>query len=327
MWERRGAMEILLRANLKKTDVFDTYWRFAFERQNIFWNRYYQKNVITEDPILRKYKFTNCYRINDRVSQYLVRNIIGSNEHSEEDLLFRILFFKIFNNIETWQYITETVGDITYAKFDLEGYKKVFSKLRALRRKIYSGAYIMPSGKTQFGHALKYENHLDLLYYMMKDKLMLKISKCQGLGELFRTLVEYPTLGKFLAFQYSIDINYSDLTDFDEMEFVVAGPGASAGIRKCFYDIGPYTEEEIIKYMSYHQQEEFESRKLRFINLGGRDLQLIDCQNIFCEVDKYARVRHPDIVDKNGRKKIKQRYHPNNTPIEFMYPPKWNLKM
>lgn len=316
-------MEILLRNTIKKTPVYNTYWYFAYERQNIFWNRYYQKSATTADEILLEYKFTNAYRINDRVSQYLLRNIIYDREHKEEDLLFRILFFKVFNKIETWQSISEILGEITYASFDVDKYTRAFEKLGS--KKIYSGAYIMPSGKSQFGHAKKYENHLDLLDYMMKDKLLSKIKRSHSLEDIYHTLLNYPSLGKFLAFQYSIDINYSELTDFDEMEFVVAGPGACSGIEKCFYDIGTYSKEDIIKYMSWHQQEEFEKRNFPFINLGGRNLQLIDCQNLFCETDKYARVKHPEFADKQGRKRIKQRYHPNNKQIQYMYPPKWNI--
>ena len=43
-------------------------------------------------------------------------------------------------------------------------------------------------------------------------------------------------MGDFLAFQLLIDLNYSNLTDFSEMDFVVAGPGARDGIRKCSGD-------------------------------------------------------------------------------------------
>ena len=35
-------------------------------------------------------------------------------------------------------------------------------------------------------------------------------------------------------FNYSIDINYSNLVDFSEMSFVYPGPGALDGIKKCF---------------------------------------------------------------------------------------------
>jgi len=47
-------------------------------------------------------------------------------------------------------------------------------------------------------------------------------------------LRSYPAIGGFLAYQYFIDLNYTPVLMFDEMEFVVPGPGAQDGIRKCF---------------------------------------------------------------------------------------------
>ena len=62
--------------DLKKTQVYDTYWKFACERQNIFMRKLQGRcNNLTEDAILRKYKFTNTYRASDRVSQNLIKNI------------------------------------------------------------------------------------------------------------------------------------------------------------------------------------------------------------------------------------------------------------
>ena len=54
--------------------------------------------------------------------------------------------------------------------------------------------------------------------------------------------------------------------------------------------------------------------------MWGRQLQLIDCQNSFCEVSKYARVKHPDITGVNDRNRIKQVYRPSDKPIEFCVP-------
>jgi len=40
----------------------------------------------------------------------------------------------------------------------------------------------------------------------------------------FDLLKSYATIGDFLAYQYLIDLNYSTLLNFSEMEFVVPGP-------------------------------------------------------------------------------------------------------
>jgi hypothetical protein len=132
-------------------------------------------------------------------------------------------------------------------------------------------------------------------------------------------------MGEFLAYQYVIDLNYSGLLNFSEMEFIVPGPGARDGIAKCFRSLGGLTEAEIIQLVTSRQEEEFERVGERFETLWGRPLQLIDCQNLFCEVDKYARLFHPDIKGRSSRDRIKQIYRAPARPFEYWFPPKWGL--
>lgn len=314
--------------NLEATPVYDTYWQFAVKRQEVFFNRMQDKEFPwTDDVIIQKYKFTNVYRASDRVSQYLIKHVIyDDGKYSPEDQCFRILFFKLFNKIETWEYMKNALDEITYSSYEYERYNQLLTEKIYNNEKIYSAAYIMPSGKNCFGYEKKHQNNLKLLEYMMKTGLSQKIAKARKLQELYEILLDYPTLGFFLAYQFAIDINYSELCDFNEMSFVVAGPGAKNGIHKCFGDLKGYVYEDVIKYVAEKQDEEFAKRGLKFKNLFGRKLQLIDCQNLFCEVDKYARVAHPNICGVNDRKRIKQQYVNRNLErIEYFYPPKWGL--
>jgi hypothetical protein len=145
------------------------------------------------------------------------------------------------------------------------------------------------------------------------------------LRDVFLLLRSYPSVGDFLGYQFAIDLNYSPLTNFSEMDFVVAGPGARSGIRKAFEDTGGLTEEDLIRAVTESAAMEFERRGLAFRELWGRPLQLIDCQNLFCEVDKYSRVAHPE-VNGSSRKRIKQRFVPEARPTPQWYPPKWGLQ-
>ena len=315
-------------ADLKPTTVYDTYWKFAVKRQEIFYNRMEDKAFPwTDDEILKTYKFTNAYRASDRVSQYLIKNVIyNGGNYTPEDQCFRILLFKLFNKIETWEYLENHLGEISMRTYDYEKYNKLLMQKIESKERIYSAAYIMPSGKNCFGFDKKHQNNLKLLEYMMKTELSKKVAKSKTLKELYEALLTYPTLGAFLAFQFAIDINYSDLCDFSEMSFVVAGPGAKNGIQKCFGDLKGFQYEDIIKYVSECQEEEFDKRNLKFKSLFGRRLQMIDCQNLFCETDKYARVAHPEICGLNDRKRIKQQYVNHNLEkIDYFYPPKWGI--
>jgi len=310
----------------KPTLVFDTYWRFAAERQAIFFRRLAgAPEPWTSDPILKSYKFTNAYRASDRVSQYLIREVLYRGDQNPEDLFFRTLLFKIFNRIGTWTLLTKEVGCVTFKEYKFERYDRVLSRALARGTPVYSGAYMMPSDNRSEAEPRKHRFHLRLLEQMMKDEIPARCFGARSMREAFELLRSYPTLGNFLAYQYVIDLNYSALTNFSEMEFVVAGPGARDGIRKCFSDLGGLTETEIITLVTERQEEEFGRCGLTFDSLWGRSLQLVDCQNLFCEVDKYARIRHPEYSGITGRTRIKQRYKCNPTPIEFWYPPKWGL--
>src|SRR5450759_723176 len=81
---------------LRVSECFDTCWRFAAER--IFRCRADGlPPPWTADPILSRHKFTNVYRAADRVSQYLIRDVIYAGPQDADELVFRILLFKVFN--------------------------------------------------------------------------------------------------------------------------------------------------------------------------------------------------------------------------------------
>ena len=307
------------------TVVYDTYWRFAAERQRIFFKRWQRQSPPwTSDHILAEFKFTNVYRASDRVSQFLIKDVIYAGDQSEEEVFFRAILFKLFNKVETWQLLKKAFGEISYSEFDLKAYDHALTKA-SISDSIYSGAYIMPSGSRAFGTTRKHRSHLQLLEQMMEDEVALRVADAKKMVDVFKLLRSYPMLGDFLAYQYATDLNYSNLTDFSEMEFVVPGPGAKGGISKCFNTLGGLTEEDLIRVVTDRQHAEFERLGIEFKSLWGRDLQLVDCQNLFCEVDKYSRVYHPEVAGKSGRTRIKQRFRPIEAPIDYWFPPKWGL--
>ena len=310
----------------KRQEIYDLYWYFANERQNIFIKKLNGDTPPwTNDPILKTYKFCNSYRVNDRVSQYLLKNVIYNGKtYKDEDMLFRIILFKIFNKESTWELLIKNFNDITLSTFDMKEYSKVLTNAINNNIKIYNDAYISCATKA-FGYDRKHDNHLALLNKMfIIDKVQDKILKCTNMEQAFKIIKSYPLIGNFMAYQLITDINYSNIVDWKEDEFTVAGPGSLRGIKKCFIDKGNLSNEDIIRYMYNHQEEEFKRLNLDFKTIGNRKLQLIDIQNIFCELDKYCREKVPSL--KSNRTKIKKKYTPKQTKIEYIYPPKWNIK-
>lgn len=311
---------------IKREKIYNLYWYFACERQNIFLKK---KNgepaPWTKDEILQEFKFCNSYRVNDRVSQYLLKNVIyNGKKYTDADIIFRIILFKLFNKESTWELLENEIGDITLSSFDFNKYSQILENAINNGQKIYNDAYISCANKA-FGYDRKHENHLALLEKMfLKDHIDTKIINSKNMEEAFNIIKSYPLIGNFMAYQLITDINYSNVVNFSEMEFTVAGPGSERGIKKCFISTGGLSKEEIIKYMCKNQEKEFKRLDLDFKPIGNRPLQLIDCQNIFCELDKYCRQAVPEL--KSNRTKIKKKYIAKTDKIEYMYPPKWNIK-
>ncbi|MYG94692.1 MAG: hypothetical protein F4138_06890 [Acidimicrobiia bacterium] len=309
------------------TEVFWSYWRLAAERQAIFFRRVSEEaGPWTDDPILGRYRFTNAYRASDRVSQYLLHHVIYDEERDALDTILRVLLFKIFNRVNTWEYLVDRVGQPTATGYNTDAYMKALDELLEQGRRVYSAAYIMPN--PQLGANRKHHNHLSLVEMLLRTGVIADLEKASSLRSLYEQLCEVPSFGPFLAFQYAIDLNYSPHFEFDEMEFVVAGPGALRGIGKCFADTGGLDAASVIAAMADSATGFFETTPMLtpFRDLWGRSLQLIDCQNLFCEVDKYARVAHPQhSVD--GPSRIKQVYRTDHRPLTLGYPPKWGLPL
>jgi hypothetical protein len=309
-------------------ETYQYYFYFIQERMKIFWKRYEgSESNLTVDPILAKHKFTNVYRAQDRVSQYLIRRVITEKERqfSDIDNLLRILVFKIFNNINTWQYLESRLGEISIETFNVDSITALLDE-RIKHVPIFSPAYMMTGTHAKYnGYARKHEKWLRMVKReLLHGQGFQKIVEAKSLEEVYKILLQCSFIGEFLAYQYAIDFNYSSVINFSENSFVKAGIGAIRGIKKCFSDIGEYTFEDCIKYT----QDHFDNYQQRygytdFKNLFGRQPQLIDLQNCFCETDKYLRVKMPELLVGNSR--IKQKFDKPKERIQFLFPEKWGI--
>ena len=201
----------------KPTQIQDVYWQFAHARHSMWLNRMSGADAPwTNDPILQAHRFTNAYRALDRVSQHLIREIQYEPTRSQapDELFFRTILFKIFNRIETWDLLETQMGRISWQSFDAEKAERILDAAMKHGTRIYSSAYIMPA--PPFGQSRKHANHLRLINSMMQSGLPARIAQSSGLEEVYNLLLDQPGIGRFLAFQYAIDLNYSTLTNHSE---------------------------------------------------------------------------------------------------------------
>ena len=310
--------------------ILQYYFYFMQERMNIFWRKCDSRNkcAYTDDNILKTYKFTNVYRACDRVSQYLIKEVIYKNidKYKPEDVLLRILIFKIFNKIETWEFLcNELESNITLDNFNAH---KISALLSARQQSgpIFNNAYMMTGSHHKYDYLpTKHEKWLTMVEKEFVSKnLFTKILNAVSLEEVYHILNQCSFIGSFLAYQYAIDFNYSPYLNFSEDSFVKAGIGAIRGIKKCFISYG-INYEDAIYYIKEHLDD---LRNMygynKFQSLFGHEPTLIDLQNCFCETDKYLRAKIPELKVDNVR--IKQNYKETFSSIDFFFPPKWGLK-
>jgi hypothetical protein len=192
---------------------------------------------------------------------------------------------------------------------------------------IFSNAYMMTGSYSGYHDiSTKHQVWLQMIEdEFIKGQGLKKVLKATSMGEVYNQLRDYPLIGDFLAYQYTIDFNYSPYLNFDEDSFVKAGVGAVRGIRKCFKSHGDSFEEAI--FYTHDHFEELQERYgyTQFRPLPGRELKLIDLQNCFCETDKYLRAKMPEL--KVGNVRIKQHYKPTDGKIDYCFPINWNVSL
>jgi hypothetical protein len=230
--------------------------------------------------------------------------------------------------------LTKTFGVPTWEKYNFDAYAKVLGDAwnKGKGVSIWNRAYVQ-NQNVFTKYEWKYERYLALLKAMMNDRVTDRLQGARTYEQAFRVLQKYPLHKEgFISMQHLTDINYSPVIDFDENDWIVPGPGCENGMRKCFglSGVSDWEAQEIIYHLVDKQEEYFGAMKLEPVTLFGRKLHAIDIQNVFCEVDKYARVAHPKSNLKNRKdeeqNRIKQTFEVTGSLPKPFFPPKWGIK-
>lgn len=325
--ERHPTVVVPRRAPTPRSGAYELYWTFASRRQAAYERRLSAAAwPWTDDRILQKYKFCNVFRAADRVSQYMIRDVAYATEASEpDDRIFQIVAFRTFSNIATWRGLrAELEGPPTIGDLRSGAFETALERIKRANGGLYTGAFILCANKA-FGFDLKHQNHVALFKKMfVQDGLGRSLRTANSLEQMVSLLQGFPLMGPFMAYQTAVDLNYADMFSFDENEYTQAGPGALRGLKKAFVDLGDFSPSDAIKWMVERQDREFARLGLPFEGLFGRKLHAIDCQGLFCELDKYCREAAPELL--SNRSRIKARFTASEEPLDLFFPPKWKLR-
>lgn len=304
------------------SEAYDTLWRFAAERQQVYLRKLLDPGApaaaLTSDPVISTYRFTSPYRASDRVSQFLLTDV-QSGDWDWDDMFARTMAFKMLNRIDSWRRAVDALGRDPDALSVLDGSLAAAMSSASAAGPLYSAAYVMPPPTSYEGS--KHERHMLLLADMLNDGLHRSLASADSMADAHAMLCEYESVGTFLAYQWITDLNYTPFLDFPEDSFVAMGPGSRRGVRKCF-PASTVSPEDLIRLTMHAQEDEFDRRGLEWNGLWGRRLQLIDVQNLFCELDKYTRVSLPSDSDSA---RPKQLYRPAGEPMTAVFPQEWGI--
>ena len=250
----------------------------------------------TVDPILRKYKFTNIRRRDDRGSKWIIDHLIEpAAANGDEHLWFTLLVARLVNWPPTLQTLIQAgVLPCPPAGFDALRFESVLEALRATGVKVYSGAYMLYPTKNPginkartvakyiIGSVVQNAPHIhnelwreDLEEGGSIERVVAALSTCFGVST-------------FMAGQVAADLTYHPDSHLscaaDLYSYAPMGPGSLRGLNY-LHGRAPFAAWASGIFTS----------KLQEINdhianeLDLTDLTLHDVQNCMCEYSKYCR--------------------------------------
>ncbi|KAI0741421.1 hypothetical protein C8Q80DRAFT_1110050 [Daedaleopsis nitida] len=305
--------------------ILDTFFVFVSKRYRVFCNRLSgSPPPWTDDPVIQQFPFTNVFRVFDNVTQYILRNVIQVGDQSLDEQCFRIMLFRSFNKIATWETLTEEFGELTWRDFDVNAYERVLLT-RQSDSALYSTAYILPAPK--LGGKAAASNHLRLVQLMMEEDLPKQLQNLNHLKDAHGHISLFPGMGPFMALQLLLDLNMTAHFNYSEDEWVALGPGSLECLRKMF---GPNVrghELDALRYLHRTQHEHFARlhtppRDIPKLPGRPRGMSMVDIEHALCECEKYSRAVHPSI---QGRRQQvgKRLFVPRTAVITDTIPDHW----
>lgn len=249
----------------------------------------------TADPVLARYKFTNVHRRDDRVTRWVIKEIINLNLR-HRDLWFALLIARLINWPPTLERLLyEDIIPCVAEEFDGRAFSDVIERFKKVAPggKVYSGAYmIYPTKMDKGGH-----KSAAIAKYIIGDA----VKRAPGIRDVLYGSGELPSIAcfvhemskcfgisTFIAGQVAADLTYAKghLADAEDLySYAPLGPGSQRGLnyllkRKPF---AGWTQSEFNAQL--HLINKLIKKELQIT-----DLTLHDVQNVMCEYSKYCRV-------------------------------------
>lgn len=270
------------------------YW--ISERQNIWYKRRILKEPPpwTDDEILKKYRFCNCYRELDKGSLYLINNIankyINPSPEQEKEIILNTIIYRLFNRPDTF----EVIG---WQKPEIFDRLLISNRLSSLDT-IWNTAYMVYGAL----HKEFPKKHDAYLYIIEKDvienldSIYENVKNAGGLKDIHKELMKIRGIASFLSYEITIDINYSPIVNFSENDWGVIGLGARPMLQYIYGDeTDDFSDENcliMMKYLTVMQDFYFNEFYFKFTRYNDKFLTLRNIEHSLCETRKYYHLKN-----------------------------------
>jgi hypothetical protein len=251
---------------------------------------------LTNDPVLKKYKFTNIRRENDRVSKWIIEHLIQPNEQ-DRNLWLTLLIARLINWPPTLQALLD-MNVIPCAPnplhkgrvFNAEEFSRVVESLKEDGGKVYSGAYMTFPGKQGYANKSEFLAHAVIGDVVKNaESIYDSLWECgpPSVARFVEALSQCFGLSTFMAGQVAADLSYAEghLDDAEDLfTYAPIGPGSSRGLNylKNRRPFASWGQADFNKAL-------IEVREAIEDKLDIQDMTLHDVQNVMCEFSKYCR--------------------------------------
>ena len=243
----------------------------------------------TEDEILSKYKFTNPFRENDKVTIWMRNNWTKPHHNrSYEEMIFNCCLFRMIGTIE----FADHHGWVT--DWDPVFTKEVIKMRLSKGLRTFTGAYIITNQGLKAPKAEVVVDYFLTPIWEASETLAKIAIDTNSLQKVHHAMGKYKGWGGggFMSYEVVTDLYYTPVLDKAEDNFTWAnaGPGAKRGLNRI-------NERPLNQSINQTQanKEMFDIWKMADLYIGNHiPLDKVDMRTLapsLCEWDKYERVR------------------------------------
>ncbi|MCK9569146.1 putative DNA base hypermodification protein [Candidatus Pacearchaeota archaeon] len=230
----------------------------------------------TDDEILRKYRFCNVRRMDDRVSQWLLNNWYKPN-YGHPNMLIACALARQFN-------VPEALHAIGFPKvWNPSMADEILNDRHSLGLKNFSAAYMITG---IYGGSKVTQVIYRFIMPLVNAGIVIDTRTMQKSWTMIQGM---PGFRSFLAGQVVADLRWAVEGQWaDRNTWAPMGPGSRRGMNRLLglNPKSPMSQDQFEKHLTWY----IEVCESKLPSEVYRRLEAIDWQNILCETDKFSRV-------------------------------------